>query len=485
MKTLLVASLIAFWGCAALLPPADPVSRLRSNINSVLSDSIFAGTTSCVKIVSLNSGEVLYDRNSNLLVTPASNLKLLTSSAALNSLGKEFRFTTLVLSDSVAIDTSVHGNVYLKGFGDPDLSVSDLDSLTSSLRLQGIRHIAGDIVADESFFDDLYWGNGWMWDDEPDPDEMFISPLSINRNCVSVVVSPTAIPSDSVYVTVGPPTRFVSVVCNARTVADSLDNSLKISRLFKERLNTITVTGDIPTSAMPLRSWISVWQPALFAGELFKESLLRDSIDILGTVRLGVAPINAVKLAERARPLDSILVTMNKISDNLSAENLLKTIGAVERGIPGRAQNGVYVENAFLSSLGLDTTQYSLVDGSGVSRYNLLTVNDIIRLLVGIARRPNPFHLIYASLPIAGVDGTLESRMKGTLAQGNVRGKTGTMNGVSTLSGYVTTRDGELLAYSMIMENFILPTRSYQLAQDKLCELLASFSRNKIVSSSR
>jgi D-alanyl-D-alanine carboxypeptidase/D-alanyl-D-alanine-endopeptidase (penicillin-binding protein 4) len=176
---------------------------------------------------------------------------------------------------------------------------------------------------------------------------------------------------------------------------------------------------------------------------------------------------------------------MNKTSDNLSAENLLKTLGARQKALPGNSQNGVYVENAFLSSFGIDTTSCSIVDGSGVSHYNLLTVDDIVRLLVGIARKPDPFHMIYVSLPIAGIDGTLESRMIGTAAQGNVRAKTGTINGVSSLSGYVTTRDGELLAFSMVMENFVLPTRFYQRAQDRICETLARFSRTRDVSASR
>jgi PBP4 family serine-type D-alanyl-D-alanine carboxypeptidase len=192
-----------------------------------------------------------------------------------------------------------------------------------------------------------------------------------------------------------------------------------------------------------------------------------------------------VEIASYSRPIDSVLIAMNKKSDNLSAENILKTIGARHRGLPGRAQNGIYVENEFLSSFGIDTSACFIVDGSGVSHYNLLTVDNIIRLLVGITRRPDPFYLIYASLPIAGVDGTLETRMIGTTAQGNARGKTGTLSGISSLSGYVTTRDGELLAFSMVMENFVLPTRYFQFAQDTICELLARFSRKQSASASR
>ncbi len=485
MKTLVAASLLVIGGCATLFPPVDPAYQLRNDIDAVLSDSIFRHTLPSVKVVSLNSGQTLYDKNSDLLRHPASNLKLFTSSAALQILGQDFCFKTFVLADSGKSDTLIRGNVYLKGYGDPDLDVADLDSLAAKVQSKGIKRITGDIVGDASYFDDLYWGNGWMWDDEPDPDEMFISALSVNKNCVTVTVTPNTAPGDSVVVTIDPPTPFISVVRNAKTVDDSTDKSLKISRLFKERLNTVTVNGDIPRSDSLIRRRISVWQPALFATELFKESLQRDSIVVLGEARLGSAPPNAVQLGEHLWPIDSVLTRMNKISDNLSAENLLRTIGATRRGLPGSAQNGIYVENEFLSSFGIDTTTCSQVDGSGVSHYSLLTVNDIMRLLLGIARRPDPFHVIYASLPIAGVDGTLEHRMKGTLAQANVRAKTGTISGVSTLSGYVTTRDGELLAFSMMMENFTIPTRNFHRAQDSICELLARFSRTRAVSTSR
>jgi D-alanyl-D-alanine carboxypeptidase/D-alanyl-D-alanine-endopeptidase (penicillin-binding protein 4) len=485
MKKLLAFSLLIFGGCASLSPPqipSDPVSLLRRDINSVLSDSIFRHTLPSIKIVSLNSGEVLYRKNDTLLMHPASNLKLMTSATALHALGEDFRFKTSVLVDSLQSGGVVHGNLYLKGYGDPDLKTSDLDSLAATLYSMGIRRIDGDVVADDSYFDDLYWGNGWMWDDEPDPDEMFISALSVNKNCVTVSVAPATTPGDPPMVTIKPSTPFITVLNSAKTVDDTSDYSLKVSRLFKERLNTITVSGDIPRSSWPQQNRLSVWQPALYAAELFKESLQRDSVTVLGQIRLGMSPTNAGELTSHLWPIDSVLIAMNKNSDNLSAENLLKAVGARQRGIPGTAQNGIYVENEFLSSFGIDTSASSIVDGSGVSHYNLLTVDDIIRLLAGIAKRPNPFHVIYESLPIAGVDGTLESRMIGTTAQGTVRAKTGTISGVSAMSGYVTTRDGELLAFSMVMENFVMATRYYQRAQDRICQLLARFSRKQTVS---
>jgi D-alanyl-D-alanine carboxypeptidase/D-alanyl-D-alanine-endopeptidase (penicillin-binding protein 4) len=488
MKPLVAASLLLLGGCASLSPPRstpDPLTRLRSEIDAVLSDSLLVPTRTGIKIVSLNSGRVLYDRDSELLMHPASNLKLITTATTLKALGNNFLFKTTILADSTTPDGIVRGNVYLKGYGDPDLTVTDLDSMASNVRSQGIRRIEGDVVADVSYFDDLYWGNGWMWDDEPDPDEMFISPLSVNKNFVTVTVLPTFRPGDSAIVAINPPTPYIGVVNSARTVEDSVTTNLHISRLFKERLNIITVTGGIAVHAAPFQRRISVWKPELFAAELFKESLERQGVFILGQVRIGVAPSIAHQVVQRSRPVDSVIIAMNKVSDNLSAENLLKTIGAERRGIPGSARNGMYVVNEYLSSLGIDTTALYLVDGSGVSHYNLLSADQIMKVLIGIARDRVLGPIVYASLPIAGVDGTLQSRMVGMAAQGNLRAKTGTIGGVSSLSGYVRASDGEMLAFSMVMENYVVPTRMIRRVQDTIGEILARYSRKPVAEGSR
>ncbi len=475
----LVLSLLIFAGCATTVPPADPVRQLGADIDAILADSLFTHTLTCIKVVSLNSGKTLYERNSRLLVHPASNLKLFTSSTALQALGEAFRFRTDVLADSAVSDSVVHGNLYLKGYGDPDLSVTDLDSLAGLVHADGIKRVEGNIVGDVSYFDDNYWGNGWMWSDEPDPDEMFISPLCVNSNCITVTVTPTFAPGDSVIVTIQPPTNLFTVVSNARTVSDTMDYSLKVTRLYKDRPSTILVSGDIPLWCSPVKERISVRQPALLATTLFRQSLERSDVTVDGDARLSTTPPAARTIAEFARPIDSVIVHMNKTSDNLSAENLLKVVGAEKLGAPGTSENGLHIENQFLNSLGIDTTVCVPVDGSGVSHYNLITVEDIVRLLAAIARRPDPFRVIYTSLPVAGVDGTLASRMLHTAAQGNVHAKTGTIYGISSLSGYVTTKSNELLAFSIVMENFSAPTNAFQRAQDEICERLATLKKSR------
>ncbi|HEY4612059.1 MAG TPA: D-alanyl-D-alanine carboxypeptidase/D-alanyl-D-alanine-endopeptidase, partial [Bacteroidota bacterium] len=242
---------------------------------------------------------------------------------------------------------------------------------------------------------------------------------------------------------------------------------------------TITVEGQMLAGGEPEEYILSVWKPELYTAHLLKESFERKGLVVGGEAHVGAAPHEAKEIAQHTWGFDSVVVNLNKISDNLSAENTLKTLGALKRGLPGTARNGIYETKQFLSQFGIDTTKFLMVDGSGVSHYNLLSAEMLVQLLTGMERRPDLFPLFYESLPIAGVDGTLKSRMKGTPAEQNLRAKTGSISGVSSLSGYVRTQDGELLAFSILMQNFIGGNRPYREAQDAIGALLAGFSRTR------
>ena len=482
MKIILTAAtaLLIFGGCAGLFPPSiprDPLERLRYDIDQLLNDSLFLPARISMKVTSLETDEVLYERNSNMLMHPASNMKLLTSSAGIGILGKDFRFNTTVLIDTPMVSDTVTGNLYFKGFGNPDFKSSDLDTLVAQIKSAGINAILGDVVSDVSYFDDLFWGEGWMWDDEPYEFEAFITPLSINDNCVRITVTPGFYTGDTVSVTITPNTSYVSLMNEATTVTDTALIPLQVTRLFKERLNTIVIDGQMLAGSQPKEFVLSVWKPEIYASHLLKEHLEQNGIIVNGMPNIGTAPLEAKEIALHTWGFDSVVVNLNKISDNLSAENTLKILGAFQRGTPGNAENGIYETNLFLSQFGIDTTKYLMVDGSGVSHYNLLTAEMLVQLLSGMARRPDLFPVLYESLPIAGVDGTLSSRMKGTPAENNLRAKTGSISGVSSLSGYVKTRDGEMLVLSILMQNFIGGNRPYRMIQDAIGVLLAGFSR--------
>ena len=471
---------LAFSSCAIFRStgrPSDPLAGLRYDIDQVLADSIFTPTRAGIKVISSNAREVLFERDSKLLMRPASNMKLITSSTALHVLGKDYRFRTSVYADTAVTDSLLDGNLYIKGFGNPDLATADLDSLAGQVRSLGVKYITGGVIADVTYFDDVYWGYGWNWDDEPSSYAAFITPLSVNDNCVKVSVSPGPTPGDSVQVTIEPPTSYVSIVNKGKTVSDTVLHRLSVTRLYKERSNTILIEGEMLPNARPVERQLSVWKPELYTATLFTEALQRNSISVTKAPGLGQAPVSALEIAVHLQRFDSTIINMNKVSDNLTAEMLLKTLDAVSNNIPGSSEGGICLVNQFLSSLGIDTLKYRITDGSGLSYHNLITAEMIVQLLEGMQHQTDVFPLFYESLPIAGVDGTIRNRMKKTPAEGNLRAKTGTISGVSSLSGYVQTLDGERLIFSMSMQNFIYPARYYQRAQDKIGAILAGFSR--------
>jgi D-alanyl-D-alanine carboxypeptidase/D-alanyl-D-alanine-endopeptidase (penicillin-binding protein 4) len=470
-------------GCVATRPlithsiisPPDPLKQLQNNINSILSDSLFMPAHASVKIVSLESGNVLYEHESKALMNPASNIKLITSAAALSILDTDYQFKTSVFMDDNATDSDVAQDIYLKGYGDPNLISSDLDSLASAIRQFGINSI-NNIILDDSFFDDNYWGAGWTWDDESDPDAPYINALSVNKNCVRINIITD---STNISTSLEPNTNFVKVLNKATIVLDSIRTPLKIKRLSLDNANAIVVEGDIlPYSRVTQK--LSLRSPEFYTGILFKESLRRASIHVFGNIISDTVPNGMHEIARHFQPMEKVIENMNKQSDNLSAENTLKVIGALNSNTPSSAKNGVSREKGFLSTLGMDTTKFSIVDGSGVSRYNLLSADQLVQFLIAIKKQPRLFRMFYNSLPIAGIDGTLADRMSNFPVAGNLRAKTGTLNGVSCLSGYVQTRDGEMLAFSMMMQNFITSTSDYREAQDKIGYLLGRFSRTMI-----
>ena len=451
----------------------DPVKQLQKDITAILSDSIFISTHATIKIVSVENGLVLYEHDGNTLMNPASTIKLITSAAALSVLDTDYQFKTSVFVDDLTADGDVAHNIYLKGFGDPDLTSSDLDSLAFMVHRIGINTIVNNIIVDDSFFDDNYWGDGWAWDDESDPDAPSINALSIDKNCILVNVTTD---SNTISVSLIPNTDFVTVINRAAIAPDSVRIPLKLRRLSGSNKNTIVIEGDILQYSQVTRK-IPLSNPALYAGVLFKESLRHAGVLVSGEVVNGVVPDGLSEITHWEHPISTVIQSMNKQSDNLSAENILKLIGAVQNFIPGSAKKGVFIENKFLSALGMDTTKFSVVDGSGVSRYNLFSADQLVNFLVAMKKQPRLFPLFYNSLPIAGIDGTLANRMSASPVTGNLRAKTGTLNGASCLSGYVQTRDGEMLAFSMMMQNFIASPSEYRLAQDKIGSVLAGFSR--------
>ncbi len=467
-------------GCStshSVVSSLDPVSQLRADINSVLSDSLFIPTHAAIKVVALEDNTVLYERDSKVLMHPASNMKLFTSAAALSILDTNYLLKTSVFIDRYPSDSLVNGALYLKGYGNPDFTDADADSLAAAVRRFGITTIAGDLILDNSYFDDEYWGAGWTWDDESDPDAPYIDALSINKNCITIIVT-----SDSMNISAytEPMTDFVTITMKATIAIDSIRNPLKIKCLLMNNPNTIVIEGELPKFSYMTQK-VSLRRPEYYTGTLFRESLKRAGILVNGNLVDGLVPKTVPEIACHIQPIEKVITAMNKVSDNLAAENLIKIIGAEKYGIPGTTRHGLTMVKLFLSEAGIDTVQCSVADGSGVSRYNLFSADQIVQFLTALYKQPKIFSILYHSLPIAGIDGTLSERMVSYPASTNLHAKTGTLNGVSCLSGYVQTRDGEMLTFSILMQNFNTSPAAYRRAQDRIGGMLAGFSRNSLV----
>ncbi len=448
-------------------------AELQSRIDSILDDTVFVPSLIGVKIISLDDGKVLYTRNSNKLFHPASNMKLLTTSTAVSTLDKDFRFTTRISSDREAGDGVLSGNLYVKGCGDPLMNTADLDSMAASVKRLGIHAITGDLVGNVTYFDDIPWGAGWMWDDEPEAYAAFITPLMVNENAVHLTVRPGKANGDSLNFSVEPQTQYVPVVNLGVTSSDTTLPALSPTR--RKNDTTIIIRGRMKPGDPEQQFDLSVWKPEMYFLNLLRTALNRNGVELDGGIRFDTA-IGKFRIAELSHPVDSVVHRINKTSDNLAAENLLKTLSAEKHGTPGSAAAGLDIVKEYLSRIGIDTTKMNLADGSGESFYDLVSPDIIVQILRSEYGEPSTFKRFYESLPVGGVDGTLKNRMRNTRAQGNVHAKTGSISGVSTLSGYVRTADGRMLAFSFMANHFPGMITSLRNAQDRVMELLANFS---------
>ncbi|HLK57222.1 MAG TPA: D-alanyl-D-alanine carboxypeptidase/D-alanyl-D-alanine-endopeptidase [Chthonomonadaceae bacterium] len=463
-------------------PPVSPDPELTKALDALL-DGPELQTGFCgVCIQSLQDQSVLYERNADRVFLPASNNKLLTSAAALGILGPDFTYTTrLAYTGTLDADGTLNGDLYLHGSGDPTLTLTDLDALAQQAANAGLKRVTGALHYDDTLFDRQFLGEGWEWDDEAGYDAAQISALNINHNVALVTVTPGRKEGERPKVHIQPEAHYVTVVNTAVTGPAKSKFTLIVDR--PRGLNTILVFGSIPRDTpadKPFTVNVSVEDPALYAATLCASSLAKAEVRLENNKpSVAAVPTHALTLAEHVSPpLSELLKRMNKPSDNLMAECLLKTVGAARKGqgTGGGGGTGAQAAREWLGSLGLDLSRLRQCDGSGLSRQNYVSPRNLARLLAGYHSRPD-FEIFYASLPIAGVDGTLRSRLKTTPAANNCRAKTGSLRNVSTLSGYVTTKDGELLAFSLLMNNNLVSAASDRAVQDKIVALLAAYTR--------
>lgn len=471
----------------ALLPPR-PRARLELKrfVDSLIAEPMWRNAHWGVLVVDPDAGDTLYSANAGKLFVPASNTKLITAAVALAQLGAEYRFTTRVLGRAPRADGTVAGDLVLMGRGDPSVSdslsgdaMAPLRRLADSLAARGVKRISGRLIRGEDTFSDAPLGAGWSWDDLDEGYSAPVDELLFNEGFVRVTVFGGARPGDAVRVSIGPSTA----VLNITRVDVSTDRNCCMLR------SRVRVTGDVrgPRPSVVLEGSVragdsvavnvALRHPNAAFLDAFREALRARGI----AVARGVEPdsladtTGLVLLATRSSPpLDSILRAFQKPSQNQIGEVLLKTLG-LERNAAGRADSGLVVMRRQLAEWGVDSAMAVLRDGSGLSRHNFLSPEAIVRVLATMQRRAD-FDVYLQALPVAGVDGTIRDRMRGTAAEGRLRAKTGTLDRVRALSGYITTADGRQLIVSMLVNNQTAPARDVERVQDAIAAYLANLT---------
>jgi serine-type D-Ala-D-Ala carboxypeptidase/endopeptidase (penicillin-binding protein 4) len=456
--------------------PLSPV------LDPILNQSKLNGVTTGIIVKSADQGEVFYERDVDKLLTPASNTKLLTSAAALQALGKDYRFRTELYISAQPKNGILNGDIILKGYGDPTLHTEDslkvqdgvsIEKMASSFKEKGIKQVNGNIIVDESYLDSERLGLGWTWDDESAYYNPELSALELNRGTVKLGFHPGAVGAP-VPIQLSPQTSYVQIINQAKTVAAGQKKTFKIER--KRGTNRIEISGNLPRHAGSDYERIPVQDPALYTGTVLKEKMVQTGIHLnaKSQVQMGIIPPNSIRLAEfKSLPLKDIIAYLNKKSDNAYAELITKTLGAVKRS-QGSTESGIKVITNTLAAMGVDT-HFDMVDGSGLSRYDQISARQVISVLEGMAKQP-AFSSYYNSLPIAGKDGTLKMRLRQTAAVANMHAKTGSMKGVESLAGFVQTKDGEKLVLAILM-NGLADKSTLESIQDQISAALAAYKR--------
>ena len=457
-----------------------------------------------MKLVNLRTGETIYRRNDRKSFTPASNTKLYTTAAALDLLGPEYRYRTRVYVDGFVQDSLLFGNLIVRGSADPtigghyDLKTGSWEAeidftrlfrdWADSLRAAGIAGIEGDIIGDDDVVDDVPLGPGWSWDDETYYYAAQMSGLVYNDNVIHLYVEGRELnmPAEIHWHPFN--TDFVRVINRTRTLGPGGAVDEEYERL--RGTNTIDVRTLVPERKQDIEE-ITVENPTQFFVHVLRESLLASGISVKGEAvdvdLLSVKPdYSATQMRQVAlntsAPLSDIVAGINKPSQNLYADMVLKTLGA-ELPVddddlkPGSSAMGVEVAMKTFSRAGIDTSRIQLVDGSGLSSMNLVTPEMTTLLLAYMWNHPSLSvrEAFYNSLPIAGTEGTLRNRLKSGPARDNLRAKTGSLSNVSTLSGYLRTENGTPLAFSLMSNHYTTRTSEVRDAQDAVVNLLARF----------
>jgi D-alanyl-D-alanine carboxypeptidase/D-alanyl-D-alanine-endopeptidase (penicillin-binding protein 4) len=500
-KRFILSALISLSALLSLssAPQASPeIELLRADLTRIVDDEAFQSAHVGIAIQSVKNAAPLFLYNEKKRFVSASNMKLYTTSAALLSLSPDFSYETRVMTNGVITQSVLKGDLIIIASGDPTISgyfnnnnpTQVFEDWGNALIQKGIRKIDGDIVIDNVYFNDSPFGAGWHWDDLSRCYSTAKDAFSFNNNCIALTISPGNKINAPATIEIEPKTGYVTVTGTITTAGEN--SAVNIKAGYVNNSKTIVMSGTIPINQENTVKYVAAKNPAEFGAYVLKETFLSKGIGVNGSIFCTRGGCNQVKNLKaltgnggpsflttfavyRSPKLSEIIKVINKISNNLYAENLFLTI-AKEKRREGNSEEATLAVREILKRAGLNPEGLHMVDGSGLSRFNLITPQETVHLLSIMARSPY-VEAFYNSLAIPGEEGTLKDRRKGTSATAliNIRAKTGTMTHVRNLSGYVTTKNGELLAFSFLCNNHNIPGTALDNLYNRILAKLAEF----------
>ncbi len=461
-------------------PAADERAALRNSIDSAVNAPKFDNAFWGILIVDPASSDTLYSRNAGKLFMPASNMKIITGAAALTRLGADYRYRTSFVARGVVRDSTLRGDLLVFGRGDPTVSdhmrkdaMAPLREIADSLRAHGIARVSGRIVPAGDAFPGPTLGYGWDWDDLDYAYGAGVDELMFNENFATIIARGGRRPGAPVTVETRPARRSPKVRVTATTVAPSAPGAPKATApIFRwdsigggALVEGTIAVGDSTSDDVAFRLPNAAYADAL------AEALRDRGVRVDGRTYRDTTTAGDTLFVTLSPPLREILPALEKPSQNQIAEALFKTLALEATGV-GSSDSARRVIERQLAAWGASDGGYAIRDGSGLSRHDYVSPETLVRVLATI-RGDTAFHAFYDALPIAGVDGTISTRMKGTPAEGNVHAKTGYVDKARSLSGYATTVDGRMLIFSALCNNWTVPTSEVEAVQNMIAARLA------------
>ena len=455
----------------AVADPNDPreqrIAKLRDRLVAVLHDAPLNRTKVGVEVMQASNGDVLFAHNAAVQFNPASNTKMLTTAAAISYLGADYRYHTALYGPEPDADGVVHGDVVLRGSGDPSLITTDVAEIARGLSARGVKRIEGDLLADPRFH-----ARGHKADDPGDGEGALI----LNRNTYGVRVRPGDV-GHPALVSVEPKVELFGVE-NQTTTVHGKRSRLRIDSYRKDDRLIVTVRGRIADNRDDYVDLRRLADGSLLAASVLRSAFADFGVELTGRVRAGNVAATMMLAEHVSAPLSEVCRISNKPSNNFVAEAIYKTLGGELYGAPGTLAKGTRAVMDFLTTEGIKPGAYRIVNGSGLTHENRITPQDLSSLLRKIYYDLSVAPEFMSSLAVAGIDGTIRNRFMGTDAVGLVRAKTGTLNGVSALSGYVGEKD-DVLIFSIFVEGFRhRRTNEVRHAQVRMVEAMLSYLRS-------